>query len=161
MGWKTKKITKHLCNFKEAIRIFIIEKLYKNSYSCKELKKYKSWWMCCLWYNGPSRPLALRFASLEHHASFLGIETTIANAVVVIRYNFIIATGNVQLLPAFSANQLDILTQVYKERTETQVHSLPRYICDTRFLQLEKLYFYSHCFCFRQRHRKRELVYTL
>lgn len=41
--------------------------------------------MCCLWYNGPSRPLALRFASLEHHASFLGIETTIANVVVVIR----------------------------------------------------------------------------
>lgn len=161
MGRKTKTITKHLFNFKEAIRIFIIEKLYKDFYSCKGLKKYKSWRMCHLWHNGPSRPLALRFASLEHHASFLGIETTIANVIIVIRYNFIIATGNVQLFPAFSASQLDILTQVYKERAETQVHSLLRHICDISFPQLGKLYFYSHCFCFGQRHRKRELVYSL
>lgn len=59
-----------------------------------------------LWYNGPSRPLALRFASLEHHAFFLGIETTIANMIVVIRHNFIILTKQMQLFTADSASQL-------------------------------------------------------
>lgn len=57
----------------------------------------------------------MRFAPLEH-ASFLGIEITIADMIGVIRYDFIILGKQMQLCTAHSASQLDILIQVYKKR---------------------------------------------
>lgn len=57
----------------------------------------------------------MRFASLEHHAFFLAIETTIADMIVVIGYNFIISAEQMQLFTAYSVRQLEILIQVYKK----------------------------------------------
>lgn len=84
----------------------------------------------------------MRFASLEHHVSFLSIEITVANMIAVIRYNFFISAMQRQLFPADSASQLDILIQVSK-RAKTQVNSLLRHICDSSFSQIEKTYLLS------------------
>lgn len=60
----------------------------------------------------------MRFASLEHRASFLGMETTIANMIVVIRYKFIIPARQMQLFTADSASLPDILIRVHKKREQ-------------------------------------------
>lgn len=132
------------------------------NFSLQRTKKHQPWGNCHLWYNGPCSPLALRFTSLEHHASFLGVETTIADMIVVIKCSFIILYNQTQLFTAYSASQLDILILVYKKREQTlRLTACWDPSLTPVFFRLKKLlYCHSHCFCCGQRHRKRELFYS-
>lgn len=60
------------------------------------------------------QPPYLKICFLKHHSSFIGIEkSTIADLIIVIKYNFIILCKQMQLFTAYSASQLDILIQIY------------------------------------------------
>uniref|UniRef100_A0A2K6Q4B0 Uncharacterized protein n=1 Tax=Rhinopithecus roxellana TaxID=61622 RepID=A0A2K6Q4B0_RHIRO len=63
----------------------------------------------------------------------------IADIIIVIRYNFIIPTKQMQLFTVYTTRQFDVLIQVYKKRAMTHLNYLPT-LSETSFPQIEETF---------------------
>nr|BAE88844.1 unnamed protein product [Macaca fascicularis] len=63
----------------------------------------------------------------------------IADIIIVIRYNFIIPTKQMQLFTVYATRQFDVLIQVYKKRAMTRLNHLAT-LSETSFSRIEETF---------------------
>uniref|UniRef100_A0A2K5PL68 Uncharacterized protein n=1 Tax=Cebus imitator TaxID=2715852 RepID=A0A2K5PL68_CEBIM len=75
----------------------------------------------------------------------------IADIIIVIRYNFIIPTKQMQLFTVYATRKFDVLIQAYKKSAMTDLNNLPT-LSETSFPQIEEWKKETETMCLSRTH---------